>query len=204
MVSEKRLEEKLAFVFELDDVLYPEKDYLLQVYYLFAQFIEYGEQLNATEILQFMQEKHLAEGPEDVFTQTAAKFNIPLKYQVNFDLLLQNARLPLKLLIFNKMLNFLQEIVSEGKQLFLFVSGDPAMQLNKIRQIEWNGLEQNLLVYFAAEIGEKPSAAGLELILEKHGLKREELLFVGREGLDQECALNAKIDFLAVDKLLQD
>lgn len=204
MVSEKRLEEKLAFVFELDDVLYPEKDYLLQVYYLFAQFIEYGEQLNATEILQFMQEKHLAEGPEDVFTQTVAKFNIPLKYQVNFDLLLQNARLPLKLLIFNKMLNFLQEIVAKGKQLFLFVSRDPAMQLNKIRQIEWNGLEQNLLVYFAAEIGEKPSAAGLELILEKHGLKREELLFVGREGLDQECALNAKIDFLAVDKLLQD
>lgn len=204
MVSEKRLEEKLAFVFELDDVLYPEKDYLLQVYYLFAQFIEYGEQLNATEILQFMQEKYLAEDPEDVFTQTAAKFNIPLKYQVNFDLLLQNARLPLKLLIFNKMLNFLQEIVAKGKQLFLFVSGDPAMQLNKIRQIEWNGLEQNLLVYFAAEIGEKPSAAGLELILEKHGLKREELLFVGREGLDQECALNAKIDFLAVDKLLQD
>lgn len=204
MISEKFLEEKQAFVFELDDVLYPEKDYLLQVYYLFAQFIEYGEQLNATEILQFMQEKYLADGPEDIFSQTAAKFNIPLKYQVNFDLLLQNARLPLKLLIFNKMLTSLQEIVAKGKQLFLFVSGDPAMQLNKIRQIEWNGLEQNLVVYFAAEIGEKPSAAGLKLILEKHGLKREDLLFIGREGLDSACALNAKIDFLAVDKLLQD
>ncbi|RYY34080.1 MAG: haloacid dehalogenase, partial [Sphingobacteriaceae bacterium] len=27
---------KQAFVFELDNVLYPEKDYLFQVYYLFA------------------------------------------------------------------------------------------------------------------------------------------------------------------------
>jgi phosphoglycolate phosphatase-like HAD superfamily hydrolase len=204
MISEKLLEEKQAFVFELDDVLYPEKDYLLQVYYLFAQFIEYGEQLNATEILQFMQEKHLADGPEDIFAQTAAKFNIPLKYQVNYDLLLQNARLPLKLLIFNKMLNLLQEVVAKGKQLFLFVAGDPAMQLNKIRKIEWNGLEQNLVVYFSAEIAGKPSAAGLELILEKHSLKQEELLFIGKEGLDRECALNAKVDFLAVDKLLQD
>lgn len=204
MVSEKFLEEKQAFVFELDDVLYPEKDYLLQVYYLFAQFIEYGEQLNATEILQFMQERYLAAGPEKCFAETAAKFNIPLKYQVNFDLLLQNARLPLKLLIFNKMLVFLQEIVAKGKQVFLFVAGDPAMQLNKIRQIEWNGLEQNLVVYFAAEIAEKPDAAGLEMILEKHDLKREALLFIGKEGLDRECAANAKIDFLAVDKLLQD
>ena len=204
MADEKRLEEKQAFVFELDNVLYPEKDYLLQVYYLFAQFIEYGEQLNATEILQFMQEKYLAEGPEEIFAQTAAKFNIPLKYQVNFDLLLQNARLPLKLLIFNKVLNYLQEIVSKGKQVFLFVDGDPAIQLNKIRQMEWNGLEQNLVVYFAAETAAKPSAAGLELILEKHGLEREELLFIGQEGLDRECALNAKIDFFAVEKLLQD
>ena len=34
---------KKAFVFELDNVLYPEKDYLLQVYYLFASFLEYSE-----------------------------------------------------------------------------------------------------------------------------------------------------------------
>ena len=34
---------KKAFIFELDNVLYPEKDYLLQVYYLFASFLEYTE-----------------------------------------------------------------------------------------------------------------------------------------------------------------
>ncbi|AOM78651.1 HAD family hydrolase [Pedobacter steynii] len=202
MVPEKYLQEKQAFVFELDDVLYPEKDYLLQVYYLFAQFIEYGEQLNATEILQFMQEKYLSDGHEGLFEQTAAKFDIPLKYQLNFDLLLQNARLPLKLLVFNKALTFLQEIVARGKQLFLFVDGDPVMQLNKIRQIEWNGLENHLVVYFAAEIQAKPAAAGLELIMDKHTLKQEDILFVGKEGLDRECASNAKIDFLEVNKLL--
>ena len=31
---------KQAFVFELDNVIYPEKDYLFQVYYLFASAIE--------------------------------------------------------------------------------------------------------------------------------------------------------------------
>ena len=31
---------KDAFIFELDDVLYPEKDYLYQIYYLFTAFLE--------------------------------------------------------------------------------------------------------------------------------------------------------------------
>ena len=29
---------KKAFIFELDNVLYPEKDYIYQVYYLFAAY----------------------------------------------------------------------------------------------------------------------------------------------------------------------
>jgi hypothetical protein len=38
---------KKAFIFELDNVLYPEKDYLYQVYYLFAALLEYTEFIDA-------------------------------------------------------------------------------------------------------------------------------------------------------------
>lgn len=202
MIFEKLLTEKQAFIFELDDVLYPEKDYLLQVYYLFGQFIEYGEQLNGNDIVKFMQETHLAAGAEDIFGKTAKQFDIPMKYKINFDLLLQNARLPLKLLIFNHVLDFLKEIVNRGKKLFLFVDGDPATQLNKIRQMEWNGLEHHLTVYFAIETKPKPSAEGLELIMKKHELIHDSVLFVGKGSVDETCAANAGIEFLEVDKLL--
>ena len=47
MKYQEHINTKQAFVFGLDDVLYPVKDYQLQVYYLFAQFIEYGEQIDA-------------------------------------------------------------------------------------------------------------------------------------------------------------
>ncbi|MNR00376.1 hypothetical protein D3C85_1161460 [compost metagenome] len=76
------------------------------------------------------------------------------------------------------------------------------MQLNKIRQVEWNGLENHLVVYFAAETAAKPAATGLELIMDKHALRQEDMLFIGKEGLDRECASNAKIDFLELNKLL--
>lgn len=204
MITEKLLTEKKAFIFELDEVLYPEKDYLLQVYYLFAQFIEYGEQINGAEIVAFMQQTYTDDPSQatEIFQKTIAKFNIPEKYQLNFDLLLQNARLPLKLLLFNRMLLFLNEISNQDKQLYLFVSGDPAMQLNKIRQMEWNGLERNLVVYFAEESVPKPSPEGLDNILKKHNLKNNEVVFIGKTELDKECAANAEIEFLNVDKLL--
>jgi phosphoglycolate phosphatase-like HAD superfamily hydrolase len=202
MAFEHYLKDKQAFVFELDDVLYPQKDYLLQVYYLFAQFIEYAEQISADEILKSMQQTYVATGSEDIFEKTAAQFDIPLKYKVNFDLLFLSARLPLKLLMFNEMLSLLQEITVERKHIFIFTNGDPMMQLNKIKQMEWHGLENYLTVYFAAESAFKPSPAGIQMILDKHGLKKADVLMIGKLKLDEECAINAGVDYLNVDKLL--
>ncbi|WP_316840105.1 HAD family hydrolase [Pedobacter gandavensis] len=203
MMPEQLLKDKQAFVFDLDNVLYPEKDYLLQVYYLFAQFIEYGEQLNSTDIVKYMQEQYLAHGPENLFEKTAAEFKIPEKYKMNFDLVMQNAKLPLKLLIYNKALVFLQEIVAAGKQVFLFVDGDPIMQLNKIRQVEWNGLEKNLIVYFSEESEPKPSTQGIEQILERHHLEPAQLVLIGAKAADQEAAKKAKIEYLPIDLILE-
>ena len=46
---------KKAFIFELDNVLFPERDYLLQVYYLFANFIEFTETVpSSTELTNFL------------------------------------------------------------------------------------------------------------------------------------------------------
>ncbi|MGY0037737.1 hypothetical protein [Pedobacter sp. NJ-S-72] len=69
MKYQEHINTKQAFVFGLDDVLYPVKDYQLQVYYLFAQFIEYGEQIDAQEIIRFMNETYLADGTEDIFAK---------------------------------------------------------------------------------------------------------------------------------------
>ena len=199
MILEKYLKEKQAFIFELDNVIYPEKDYLLQVYYLFAQFMEYGEQLNATDVLNYMRQTFLEEGANGVFDKTAARFNIDEKYRVNFEMLLFSVRLPLKLLIFSDVLTFLQTIVLERKQIFLLVSGNPGMQLNKIKQTEWNGLEKYLTVYFTEELD--PALNPFEFIAEKHQLKKADMLMIGKSGTIKASAENVKICYLQVDDL---
>lgn len=190
-----------AFFFEFDEVSYPEKDYLLQVYYLFAQFIEYGEQLEGEEIIRFMQDTYLAEGPVDIFAKTASRFGIDQKYQLNFDLLLQNARLPLKLLLYAPILQFLQEIKLAGKPIFLLAEGDPANQLNKIRQVEWNGLEQYLKVYFVAETPNASLIDTINTVIVEHALNATDILVIAQPFRLENLTNGGQIKFITTDKL---
>src|SRR5882757_8423060 len=120
---------KKAFIFELDDVLYPEKDYLYQVYYLFASLLEYTELLDAKLITDLMVAAYTAEGNDVVFDRVKEKFNIDEKYRVNFIHLLLTAKLPLKLLVYQNVLELMQEIVVDRKKLFIVTNGNPAQQL---------------------------------------------------------------------------
>ena len=202
MAFENYIVPKTAFIFGFDNVLYPEKDYLLQVYYLFSEFMEYTEQLNAKNIVEFMRSTYASEGEVAIFDKTAAKFGIPEKYRANFLLLHENARLPLKLLLFQQMLSFLQEIVIERKAIYILIAGNPAVQLNKIRQIEWHGLEKYLKVYFSEEIEPELTAKSFDFIVEQHQLGKKELLYIGGEPEQEEIAIRAGVDFLFAPKLL--
>jgi phosphoglycolate phosphatase-like HAD superfamily hydrolase len=201
MAFEEYLADKKGFIFELDNVLYPEKDYLLQVYYLFAQFMEYTEQADAAAILEHMKARYESQGAENLFDDLVVAFPVTAAYRGNYERLHQNARLPLKLLMYEVLLKFLQDIVVERKQIILYTQGDAMQQLNKIKQIEWQGLENYMTVYFAEEIGEKPGVKGIDLITGRHELGPDELLMIGATETDRLCAAGAGINYLQVDKL---
>src|ERR1700712_4271418 len=102
---------KTAFIFELDNVLYPEKDYLFQVYYLFTSFLEYTELVDAKEATDLMVNTYITDGKEAVFNALVSKYVIAGNYRDNFENLCITAKLPLKLLLYQSMLNLLQDIV---------------------------------------------------------------------------------------------
>ncbi len=190
---------KKAFVFELDNVLYPEKDYLLQVYYLFANFIEYVETVpSAAEVTNFLKTAYEHHGTEGIFDRVKETFGLDEKYRENFYRLHKTAKLPLKLLLFQNVLKLLQDIVIDRKQLFIVTNGDPEQQLNKMKQLEWNGLEQFLIPYFAHELKPKPETDVFVHILEKHHLYRRDITIIGNSTIDEEFALAAGVDYVQV------
>ncbi|TKB96050.1 HAD hydrolase-like protein [Pedobacter cryophilus] len=190
---------KKAIIFELDNVLIPQKDYDLQVYYLFANFIEYLEAFpESKDVIDFMSKRYEVYGNENMFKEVAVTFGIDQKYQENLELLFSNAKLPLKLLLFKEALLLLQELVVERKQIFILTAGNPKQQLNKITQTEWNGLEKYLKVYFADEFNPKPSIESLEYILKENNLNKEDVLIVSKTENDRVMALRYGIDYIAV------
>lgn len=187
---------KDAFIFELDDVLFPEKDYLYQVYYLFTAFLEYTELINAKEATSLMVDTYLSEGKDVVFERLKERFSIDEKYRQNFRHLNITAKLPLKLLVDQELLTFMQEIVVDRKKIFILTNGNPRQQLNKIKQTEWHGLEPYLTCYFADEIVPKPETDSLDLLIKNHNLQRRNILMIGNSEVDRQCAEASGVDLI--------
>jgi len=193
---------KSAFIFELDNVLYPEKDYLYQVYYLFANLMEYTELFDAQAMIGLMTSTYEKEGANVVFDRVKEKFHLDEKYRQSFENLLLTAKLPLKLLLYKNMLELLQDIVVDRKKLFIITNGNPEQQLNKIKQTEWHGLEKYLVCYFADETSPKPEPDIIHLILKEHNLQRRDILMIENTEVDRLCAQASGIDYFNVEQFL--
>lgn len=201
MSFEKYLSNKKALIITLDDALYPKKDYLLQVYYLFSEFMAYSEQIDAKAIVDFMSREYLESGEQDIFAKTAHEFNIPDKYEHNFNLLFETARLPLKLLLFKGVLELLQEAVVDRIGIFILVDGNPAEAVNKITQIEWNGLEDYLKVYFMVEYDNSVANTITSLLEEQSFVKEEVILFVSKNQSESNF-VDSSLESFSVTEIL--
>jgi len=144
---------KKIYLFELDDVLYAKQDYLLQIYYLFAQFVDFSESTDiATDLVKYMREIFLEKGEREVFEHTQASFKFTTNYQENFDRLMVNGQLPLKLLLYTEIKLLFASIIENGGQIAILTKGNPALQLNKLKHIDWQGFDTSIKVYFVDEL----------------------------------------------------
>lgn len=190
---------KKAFVFSLDNVLYPERDYLLQVYYLFSNFIEFTEGFpNASDLTDFLKNAFLNHGHEGIFDRAKDAFGIDEKYRDNFIRLHSTARLPLKLLLYPNVLRLLQDMVVDRKEIIILTNGRPETQINKIMQTEWDGLEKYLKVYYVKEIVPELELDAISYVLKQLNLQEPEILIIGPEETDKEFTKSITIDYLNI------
>lgn len=202
-VWDQYLPVKQAFVLGLDDVIYPKRDFILQVYYLFAHFVEFtAHQPPAAELLAEMKTIVEQEGEAAVFDKIVKLHPDLLQFKDNFDRLMHQARLPLKLILNPDLLDFLQKARQQNKIIAILTAGDPLMQLNKIRQVEWQGLDEVLKVYFEDELNFR-GFAPLRYLLEEFEAKTEEILYIGHSEPIFSEAKQLGIECLAYERHLK-
>lgn len=173
--------DKAVYTFEIDDVLYPKRDYLLQVYYLFSNFVEFTEaQVMGADIVAFMKEVYEAEGEKEVVNKTLAHFNLPTTYLENYERLKANAHLPLKLFLKKETKELLDTLFKHGKQVAILTDGNPVEQLNKLKHIDWEELSpysRSLRVFFNDELNFR-NIVPIKYIAEQYGVEEDEILSV--------------------------
>lgn len=202
MLFDQLIEQKKAFVFDLDNTLYPEKDYLYQVYYMVGQFIEYQETFDHQIITKYLINEFETNGRAHIFDKLIEQFNLKKEYVDNCIRLLRTARLPLKLLLFKEAEWMLNELVDHKKPIFILTNGSTDQQVNKVTQIEWNGLQKHIKCYYANEIVPKPAPDGLLKIMEDHELEPKDLVFIGDADIDENCAKAAGVEFVYIESLV--
>jgi len=194
---------KKVFIFELDNVLYPEQDYLLQVYYLFANFIEFTEGFPpAADLTEFFKKAYFNHGDDGIFDRVQETFGIDEKYRENLTRLYKTARLPLKLILYPNVIRLLQDIVVDRKTIVIITNGLPEIQINKIMQTEWNGLEKYLKVYYVEEIVPKLASDPITYILQTEELQKQEVTYIKYEETDIEFTQTIGIEYLNINEFI--
>lgn len=173
--------DKELYLFELDNVIFRKRDYLVQVYYLFGSFYEFTEgKSNANEIAQFMSKIYDHHGEEQVFLATKTMFDIDDKYEDNFLRLRANAQLPIKLDINPELRDFISQLKENNKKIAILTKGNPIEQLNKVRFIDWESInldKESLKLYFVDEL-EFRSIEPLEFIAQEYNLDAKKIRYI--------------------------
>lgn len=173
--------DKSVYVFAIDDVLYPKRDYLLQVYYLFANFVEFTEgKPVAKELLAYMKYTYEREGEAGLLAKTLAAFELPEAYVANYERLEANAQLPLKLILIDKTKDLLEALFAAEKKFAILTDGNPVEELNKLKHIDWEDLtaiKNQLKVFFTKELDFRGIDA-IAFIAESFAVESAEIQFV--------------------------
>ena len=176
---------KSVYVFEIDDVLYPNRDYILQVYYLFSNFVEYTEgRPIAKEVLDYMKNAFEAVGDEDVVAKTVAQFNLNTGYMENFERLKANAHLPLKLFLKDEIKTLLLSLFESGKNVGILTDGNPVEQLNKLKHIDWQEISDflpSLKVFFIQELKFR-NIDPIDFLAKEYGVTVDDITIIASNG----------------------
>lgn len=183
------------YIFDLDNTLYSENDYLFGAYEAIATA------LGKKEAGDFLKTTFLKEGRSNLFDKLVKEFSLDSDAMVSSLDILRTYNPQNKLSAYPDLVQLLDKLKSEGKQLALLTNGTPQQQQNKIKNITPALEDYFPFIVLANEIEKKPSPKAVYHILEQTGIAKEDSLMIGDDKNDEVTAINAAVDFIYVDEL---
>lgn len=190
------------FIFDLDNTIYNEEDYLFQAYKVICErFSRLEPGLDKKSLFDLMIKIYHQEGRDKLFDRFFETTGSDKSHMDHFLRILRTFTPEKPLLPDKTVREFLHMLVEKKKNIYVLTNGNPQQQRNKIRHIEWDGLEKHISFIFAEEVGRKPSPAGVLHILKTSGIGNKSAIFIGDKETDRICAQEGGVQYLDIKEL---
>lgn len=190
-----------GYIFDLDDTLYSEKQYLFSAYEEIANNISTSNGLDANQIKMFLIENFIKNGRKNLFDNLINKFNLAQNSMNEILHVLRNHKTTPKIKLYPEMEELIKKLIVNNKSIYILTNGNVVQQKNKINQIDWSEIA-GLKFVFANELNPKPSPESAFYIIQDSSIGSRDILFIGDSEVDRECAMQAGIDFMNVNSIL--
>lgn len=187
------------FVFDLDDTIYREEDYLLQGYDAVSRHLSEKTGCGSSDyIFDRLVTLFREQGRHKLFDTLLEELDCDKSLVASCVDVLRTFRVKKKLEMCPEVAGLLQELKGRNKKVYILTNGNPVQQRNKISNINWGNMTGYPVTVFADELSPKPSPAGIEQILLQSGIKETDTILIGDSEVDMQCAANAGIAFINV------
>jgi len=182
-------------IFDLDDTLYPEREYLFSAYESIAKLVAERTGSNERVYSDYLKNTFINGGRGNLLDSFIDAFN--LSNTVSIQELLHILRtIHCELFLYRKAKVLLDYIQKEGVMAVIFTNGNLTQQRNKISCLKIRESYPAVAVYYAAEYEPKPSPVGLNAILQYYNVDSKKVLVIGDSATDHDAAKAAGIDYL--------
>lgn len=183
------------YIFDLDNTVYNENDYL------FGAYAEIASSLGNDEYAEFLNTTFQNEGRVNLFDKLATRFGLGHDTIAACLQILRTYQPAGGLKMYNDIFLLLNELKKEKKAIVLLTNGNVEQQRNKISNIKPPLTDFFSMIVYANEIARKPSPASVEMILQQTGVSKNDSLMIGDDAGDELTAQNAGVDFIYAEEL---
>lgn len=196
-----------VLVFDLDNTIYPELEYLKRAYcYLSSKVVEeYPCKIKDKNILcEYLTNEFILRGRKGLFQKFIKKFNI---MDITIDEMLFFIRsVPIEensIMIYPEIESIINKYYKE-KDIFILTNGNPIQQNNKIFALNIPH-KKDIKVIYASSLGpdyEKPNPYYVENDIKNNKYGKDDIIIIGDSQIDEEVSINANVVFKNVNEII--
>lgn len=184
-------------VFDLDNTLYDENEYLFAAYADIGYYVGKRTGKKASVYEDYLVQTFQEEGRCDLLNKFISYFSLKeIVTKDNLLYLLRNCNKTLN--VYENQKELLCKLLQAKHIIYILTNGNVLQQKNKINHLDIPDILTKIKLIYANEFIPKPSPYCLNKIIENERVTTRDIVFVGDSKIDKEAAAAAEIDFINV------